>query len=1154
MAGEAVLGRNGVPACVVIHHGNEVPAAELARYLGSIIGSPPPLVVTTGEAAAGATQVTLQIVPQLPGASQGERGRQAYRIRSDAGGVQLSASSPIGLRHAVYGLLEDHLGCRFYSTRIAGMKEVSPGYEIVPQQRDLALKPIDELREPAFAQRGFIWWPGTLQWVYKNRGGGYPADGVSAGLAAGHNLYSYLPDKDKKDNKGNVTVKGLFAEHPEFYPLNAAGKREPTWTYGICGTNRDLPAVLAKAMLARIADAKAKAEKDKRVHDPGDPIQIGQGDGFSGCLCADCRALVREERSEAAPLILALNRALEIVEASEPKQQFITFSYFDSLEAPKTLKPHRNLWINVVSSALSQNMAGDQVGPVVGNPANRDYAAALSAWPKIAPERVVSWHWSQFEAEWPAIFYLSDFMKYQRACGLYGSNIQLCGDNWNWLYAWVHLKLAWNPDLDAGTLIRQFLDDNYGKEAGAHVWRYHKLAQQAYEQSGHVPSAVRWSGWTSLTSVKMFPPHIRAEMTAAMDAALAAAERAGDPARLANLIEAAGNSIDVVNLTAARTGLTPWGRVTDAQGRPWWVPGGLVSAPAAIQRVKRAIESTGGSEHGVMRTVSWFTGKNGGPLVELGDARLRVAVCPDLGGQIVSAVANGKELLASDRGDTGYKDDFRKLSSQIWIPAAGEPAWTAVWEGYRQDPGAALQTKARISPSYYGWNGSQTLTRSVQVVDGGITIDRSWSQVKGAAMPKAFPFSTRWLLAMPDHRIAKIAVTGGGIRTLIDLRSAVAGGITGAKAGERLPGADFMAEMFDQVVAVSDTAPTVLPVTEATGTIRIQFDRGDGLAVVITVAAAGHKAVEIQPVVEGKHVRVGLIGVDRELGGAVLDLALPTQRLETVDVPVAAAPAAVAQAVTAPVAPRLKILDERNAINEIDGASLVWIPAGEFLRGTLKDKGPADEQPQRRIHLDGFWIARTPVTLAQYRAYEAATGKKLEQSWGQAMVAKPGAEPTALPVLTNWYEAQAYAAWAGVALPSEAQWEKAARGVDGRTWPWGNEWDGSKTASYELTVARHQQGLYPVGDFPAGASPFGVLDMAGGCWEWVADWYQYDAYATAPERNPTGPSVGTHKVLRGGCSLFDERFSRTTARMIMPPHVRDWTLTGFRYVIGGSAK
>jgi len=188
--------------------------------------------------------------------------------------------------------------------------------------------------------------------------------------------------------------------------------------------------------------------------------------------------------------------------------------------------------------------------------------------------------------------------------------------------------------------------------------------------------------------------------------------------------------------------------------------------------------------------------------------------------------------------------------------------------------------------------------------------------------------------------------------------------------------------------------------------------------------------------------------------------------------------------------------------------------------------------------------------VAQYRKFCEATGKEFKPTWGQGMHAEPTGEEGAYAVQCNWYEADAYASWAGAALPSEAQWEKAARGTDGREYPWGNEWKPEKCVSMENTIYRYfTPGFRPVGSHPDGASPYGVLDMAGNVWEWVADWYDHEYFAAAPERNPPGPARGTHKVLRGGCSLYDERFSRCTARMPMPPHVRDWTPTGFRCVV-----
>jgi hypothetical protein len=252
---------------------------------------------------------------------------------------------------------------------------------------------------------------------------------------------------------------------------------------------------------------------------------------------------------------------------------------------------------------------------------------------------VTTWHWTPYQPEWPTIFYLGDILKYWQECGIYGTNPQLCGDNWQWLCAWVYLKLAWNPNQDADRLIRQFLEDNYGPGAAPHVWEYLKLAQAAYADSGHVPSAVRWSGWTPTTRVKMFPPSVLAKMTAAMDQALAAAEKAGDPTRLANMIEARGNSLDALTLNAAAYSGAPWGPVRNPRdGKNWFVASADPRVPACLERAKRATFMNGGGEHGVLRTIAGFVANHGGPLVALESQTMSAAVCPDLKGQITSAV------------------------------------------------------------------------------------------------------------------------------------------------------------------------------------------------------------------------------------------------------------------------------------------------------------------------------------------------------------------------------------------------------------------------------------------------------------------------------------------------------------------------------------
>jgi formylglycine-generating enzyme required for sulfatase activity len=149
------------------------------------------------------------------------------------------------------------------------------------------------------------------------------------------------------------------------------------------------------------------------------------------------------------------------------------------------------------------------------------------------------------------------------------------------------------------------------------------------------------------------------------------------------------------------------------------------------------------------------------------------------------------------------------------------------------------------------------------------------------------------------------------------------------------------------------------------------------------------------------------------------------------------------------------------------------------------------------------------VTNAQFEQFVKATGYNAGDGWRKYYTKGKEKHPV---VNVSWNDAEAYCKWAGKRLPTEAEWEKAARGNDGRIWPWGNAWDKSKCNSYY----GGPRTTTPVGSYPAGASPYGVMDMAGNVLEWCADWYDKNYYTSAPDRNPQGPSSGIQRVLRGG--------------------------------------
>ena len=194
-----------------------------------------------------------------------------------------------------------------------------------------------------------------------------------------------------------------------------------------------------------------------------------------------------------------------------------------------------------------------------------------------------------------------------------------------------------------------------------------------------------------------------------------------------------------------------------------------------------------------------------------------------------------------------------------------------------------------------------------------------------------------------------------------------------------------------------------------------------------------------------------------------------------------------------------------------DLAPMVLVPAGEFTMGS--NEGNDDERPEHRVNLDAYYIDKHEVTVGQYGAFLEANSFDPPPSW--TTMAQPGYESRPV-VNVDWKDANNYCRWAGKRLPTEAEWEKAARGTDQRTYPWGNDPPNSQRANYGKTMWSNHAALVPVGQLPDGKSPYGIYDLAGNVWEWVSDWYGPEYYATSPARNPAGPETGKYKVLRGG--------------------------------------
>ena len=226
---------------------------------------------------------------------------------------------------------------------------------------------------------------------------------------------------------------------------------------------------------------------------------------------------------------------------------------------------------------------------------------------------------------------------------------------------------------------------------------------------------------------------------------------------------------------------------------------------------------------------------------------------------------------------------------------------------------------------------------------------------------------------------------------------------------------------------------------------------------------------------------------------------------------------------------------------------MVLVPAGSFVMGNNSIK--REQRPSHNVHLDPFYIDKYEVTNAEYYEFLGYIKKTKDHSkcredepinkdhqphnWEKGYYGHPE-----FPVVRiDWYDACAYAAWVGKRLPTEAEWEKAARGTDERKWPWGNEWDPSR---YNFGDPE------PVGSHEDGKSPYGCYDMAGSVAEWCADWYKMNYYEKSPKGNPKGPEKGEKKVIRGGSRFIPDGLSlRSTARKAVLPNIGNISV-GFR--------
>jgi formylglycine-generating enzyme required for sulfatase activity len=220
-----------------------------------------------------------------------------------------------------------------------------------------------------------------------------------------------------------------------------------------------------------------------------------------------------------------------------------------------------------------------------------------------------------------------------------------------------------------------------------------------------------------------------------------------------------------------------------------------------------------------------------------------------------------------------------------------------------------------------------------------------------------------------------------------------------------------------------------------------------------------------------------------------------------------------------------------------DGTPAVLIPAGNFVMGD------GEESPQQEVYVDAFYLDKHETTLSRYAKFLKATGSVRAPDYWEDANLESGGE---LPVVgVDWHDAAAYCRWAGKRLPTEAEWEKSARGTDGRRYPWGNEEPTSARANFASSSEHpYKGGLLLIGRHDAGKSPYGAQDLAGNAAEWVADWFA-ESFERADARNPKGPETGKGKTIRGGGWRDPPDRVNSIRRMYASPDTRSDDI-GFR--------
>ncbi|MEX2606736.1 MAG: DUF4838 domain-containing protein [Kiritimatiellia bacterium] len=595
--GDLVIVDNGQSDYVIVGSPGNPAVRDLQDYITKMTGVQIPVMAKESPLPLKAIILRTDHDETLP--------PQAYRLRVVKDRIEIQGADADGLSHGVYGLLDDHWGCRF----------LTPDAESVPRHQVLSLPgDLDKAVAPSIRDRGFIGAAANHQdWLRRNR--------VSAEIdgTAVHDIYQWLPPKTHVES------------HPEWYPLNDKGVREPKSQW-LCWTNEEMVAELTGLVKSKMAESPADRY-----------ISIGQGDGFSApCHCDTCRAVVDRYGSESAPIVHAVNRILGETSKDFPEHEIVIFAYVETLHPPikgtERLEPHKNLCLTFVRM-------GDAMKPITSE-SNEGLRKAFLGWRSLT-DNLQIWSWSVgFNRS------ICPFPNYKVMAGdtqwfaphVHGFHHQTYGMDAEWgeLRQWLFARLMWNAELDVEEVEQEFIRKYYGAAAAEHMWGNLDKMQQKAALASDTFNAVYHSDPKNVRT-KLFPDE---DMRFYMDSYQMALEAAASSEFAERVQKTFAHSFAFLEFAEARQKQL---RPVSHDGRDWVLPEGDTRLAEPLMLLADLLKTTRISEWGnQMQGRRNFLANAGSDLVTAENDKLELKVSNiGMDGVLLSLVdkSTGTELL-----------------------------------------------------------------------------------------------------------------------------------------------------------------------------------------------------------------------------------------------------------------------------------------------------------------------------------------------------------------------------------------------------------------------------------------------------------------------------------------------------------------------------